>query len=318
MSRYVKVSAIGARPPALDHELPPQAVADEMSRHLVNEINQVLPDQPDLIVLPEMCDLPANYEYTAPIGQNYFRKRGDSILALLADLARQHHCYITCPAVRTLPDGNFRNSIQLIDRQGEVCAIYDKVHPTLWELDSCIYPGQKAVVAECDFGRVGLAICFDLNFDEFRLQYVQARPDMIAFCSMYHGGLMQNYWAYSCRAHFAGAITGTGGYIHSPVGEPIACSTNYFNYATATVNLDCRQMHTDYNMEALSAMRKKYGPQVKVSDPGYLASVLISSESDEVSIDQMVQEFGIELLDDYFTRARARQTEARNRASANI
>jgi predicted amidohydrolase len=311
MARYTKMSAIGARPPSLDHGLPPRAVADEMTRHLLFELGHVLPDRPDLIVLPEMCDLPANYNYADEHGQTYFRQRGDRIAQTLADVAREHACYITYPAVRPLPDGTFRNSIQLIDRRGDVAAVYDKYHPTLWELDGCIEPGTQAVVAECDFGRVGLAICFDLNFDELRLQYIRARPDLIIFSSMYHGGLMQNYWAYSCRAHFAGAITGTGGYIHSPLGEPLARSTNYFHYATATVNLDCCVAHVDYNLEGLTALRAKYGSKVKVFDPGYLGALLISSETDEFSALQMAQEFDIELLDDYFTRALARQAARR-------
>lgn len=311
MSRYVKISAIGARPPSLDLGMSPHAAAGEMINHLVTEVRQVLPDRPDLVVLPEMCDLPANYNYANQHGQTYFRERGERVLEALAAVAREHACYITYPAVRLLPDGTFRNSTHLIDRHGSITAIYDKYHPTLWELDGCILPGTQAVVTECDFGRVGFAICFDLNFDELRLQYVRARPDLILFSSMYHGGLMQNYWAYSCRAHFAGAITGTGGYIHSPVGEPLATSTNYFNYATTTVNLDCRLAHLDYNLEGLTAMRAKYGPKVKVFDPGYLAAVLISSETEEFTVEQVLKEFDIEQLDDYFTRALARQVAQR-------
>jgi len=49
--------------------------------------------------------------------------------------------------------------------------------------------GKEAPVFECDFGRVACAICFDLNFDELRLKIAKARPDLILFCSMYHGGL---------------------------------------------------------------------------------------------------------------------------------
>ena len=89
---------------------------------------------------------------------------------------------------------------------------------------------------QCDFGRVVCAICFDLNFDELRLRYVQARPDLILFSSMYHGGLMQNYWAYSCRSHFIGAINGLQCTVISPLGELLAASTNYFHHITTTVN----------------------------------------------------------------------------------
>ena len=316
MARYVTLSAVGALPPTVATTTDASDVVDIMSRHLAAQVEQVLPDQPDLIVLPEVCDLPANFDLTSEATLvTYLGARGERVLRVLAQLARDHHCYITYPAARRLPDGTWRNSIQLIDRHGDVAGVYDKHHPTIWENEAGILSGACPVVAECDFGRVGFAICFDLNFDALRAQYAQARPDVIAFCSMYHGGLMQSYWAYSCRTHFVGAISGScgSGHILSPLGETVAASTNYFNYVTTRINLDCRLAHLDYNWDRLRAMRAKYGPRVKVTDPGYLGSVLISSETDELSVEDLIAEFQLELLDDYVARAldgQARHREA--------
>lgn len=120
---------------------------------------------------------------------------------------------------------------------------------------------------------------------------------------MYHGGLMQNYWAYSCRAHFAGAVCGLPCNVISPVGENLANSTNYTHYLTQSVNLDCKVVHLDFNGEKLRAAKQKYGPKFKISDPGYLGAILISSESEEFTIDDIIKEFEIEILDDYFTRS---------------
>ena len=85
----------------------------------------------------------------------------------------------------------------------------------------------------------------------------------------------------------------------------IASSTNYFDYAIAIVNLDCRLVHLDYNWDRLKAMKKKYGPDVKITDPGYLGAVLVSSEHETINVDEMIKEFQIELLDDYFKRSAA-------------
>ena len=74
---------------------------------------------------------------------------------------------------------------------------------------------------------------------------------------------------------------------------------------TATVNLDYCQAHLDYNWEKLTALKAKYGPGVTITDPGYLGSVLITSETNAASAKAMAREFKIELLDDYFTRALA-------------
>ena len=313
MARYITISAIGARAPAVDPNTPPHEAVDAIVAHLQSEIEAVLPDRPDLVVLPEVCDIPANYDLCGDaVLVSLLNARGDRALAALAELARRQRCYITYPAVRRLPDGTLRNSIQLIDRQGDVACAYDKYHPTLWELDAGILPGSRAVTVDCDFGRLGFAICFDLNFDEIRSLYVQARPDVLVFSSMYHGGLMQAYWAYTCRSHFAAAISGTGSaHILSPVGAPVASSTNYFHCATARVNLDCAVAHLDFNWERLAEMRARHGPKVRIADPGFLGSVLISSETDEFGAGDLAREFGIELLDDYFARALSAQSARR-------
>jgi len=71
------------------------------------------------------------------------------------------------------------------------------------------------------------------------------------------------------------------------------------------VNLDCKLAHLDYNWERLRKLKAKYGPKVTISDPGCLGSILISSEHETVGVDEMIKEFEIELLDDYFARALA-------------
>ena len=73
----------------------------------------------------------------------------------------------------------------------------------------------------------------------------------------------------------------------------------------ATVNLDRRLAHLDGNWEKLRALKKKYGDAVSVKDPGQLGAVLITSDDDSITVDQMVKEFEIELLDDFFDRSRA-------------
>jgi len=198
-----------------------------------------------------------------------------------------------------------RNSITLLGRNGEVVAIYDKNHPTIGEIENGILPGTEAVVAECDFGRVGFAICFDLNFPELRAKYVPKKPDLMVFCSMYHGGLVQAYWAYDCRSYFVGAICRRcPSEIRDPHGRVIASTTNYFDYAIATVNLDFCLAHLDYNWGRLARLRKKYGPKVTVSDPGLWGFVSITSWVPDRSAEDLAREFEIELLDDYFNRAR--------------
>jgi len=302
---FITIATIGSSPATISANAKPQDVVDRMIGHWRRKFAQVLPDKPDLIVVPEACDRPSGFNSKKL--NEYYDIRKDQIRQFFAKTARENHCYIVYSAYRHMPDGTGRNSSVLIDRQGHVAGIYNKNHPTIGEIDKGIVCSQEAPVIECDFGRVAMAICFDLNFDEIRLKYVKAKPDLILFSSMYHGGLMQGYWAYSCRSHFVGAIAGRGtrSEIRNPLGEVVASNTNYFDFAVAKVNLDCELVHLDFNWERLRKVKAKYGPKVKISDPGCLGAVLISSEHETISVDDMIEEFDIELLDDYFVRSLA-------------
>ena len=298
---HVKIATIGPRSISVGSSTPSQKAVKKVIAHWRNQFAQVLPDKPDLIVVPEACDRPSDLSQEMLL--EYYKVRKDQVQNFFARIARENYCYMVYSAYRLMPDGSKRNSIVLIDRQGKILGIYNKNHPTIDEIEKGGKCGREAPVYETDFGRVAFAICFDLNFDELRLQYAQAKPDLIVFSSVYHGGLMQAYWAYSCRCHFVSAVEGLPCEIRNPLGQVVGSNTNYFNYAVATVNLDCTLAHLDYNWSRLSSLKAKYGPKVSITDPGFLGSVLISSEDDKITVSEMVKEFNIELLDDYFARA---------------
>lgn len=295
-SNYVTVATIGGEP-SISRDQAPQKIVDQVIAFWGREFKQVLPDKPDLIVLPEVCDL-------ASTGLEYRKVRKNQIHDYFASVAKANHCYIAYGTLRDEKDGTIRNSCIMIGRNGEIAGIYDKNFPTIYEMEANIMPGKTAPVFELDFGRIGMAICFDLNYDELRTQYAAQKPDLIIFSSVYHGGLAQNVWAYSCRSHFVGSVRANPSQIRNPLGEVVASSSNYQDYVVTRINLDCELVHLDYNRGRLNALKEKYGQRVTISDPGYLGCVLVTSEDKNVTVDKMIKEFEIELLDDYFNRSR--------------
>jgi len=304
MANYVKISSLGPAPCVIDASVSAEDAVGKMIAHWRRMLDLVLPDKPDLIVMPEACDRPSKAYYPTDKRMEYYRVRGNRIRDFFASIAAEHHCYIVYPCHMQAEDGSWRNTAQMIDRQGRVIGAYHKNHlvPAEYDANGILY-GKEAPVFECDFGRVVCAICFDLNFDALRLQYVREKPDLIVFPSMYHGALMQNYWAYSCRSHFVGAVAGLPCSIISPLGEVVASSTNYYPYITATVNLDCKVLHIDENGKQFAAIKRKHGPKVTIHDPGLLGSILLSSETEEFTAQDVIAEYGLEPLDDYFSRA---------------
>ena len=258
-ANYVKVATIGTLVPAQDKTQGWQYVVEQSIKYWEKELEQVLPFKPDLIVLPEACDQPEGL--TLEERFEYSRARKNQIQDFFASVAKEHNCYIVFGTKRELNDNTWRNSSIILNRKGEIAGIYDKNFPTIGELESGIIAGNETPVFECDFGTVACAICFDLNFVELRDKYATKKPDIILFSSVYHGGQMQANWAYTCRAFFVGAISTdrVTSEIRDPQGDILATSTNYFDYAVTTINLDTQIAHLDYNWEKLKMLKKNTG-----------------------------------------------------------
>lgn len=300
-AKRITVSLLGPRP-LYGVNLHGQAAVDHMIRHWEQELAWVLPDKPDLIVIPENCDLYPSH--TIAEQKAYYDIRGDQIRDFFRRIAKANHCYVVYAAGRKMDDRSYRNSAQLIDRNGEIVGIYHKNHPVPHETtESGVLCGKDAPVFQTDFGRVALAICFDLNFHELLEKYAAQRPDLIIFSSMYHGGLMQDYWAYHCRSYFVGAVAGDECTVVNPLGRKIANSTNYYHHVTTTINLDGKVVHLDENWGKIQAAKLRYGQGLTVFDPGHVGAVLLTSEMPDRSAGDIIREFGIETWDEYYARS---------------
>lgn len=300
----ITVATIGSLPPTNLFE---RDSSEKTINNIINfwekELAQVLPYSPDLIVLPEMCDRPLGL--TLEERDIYYTNRGTRIEDYFTSVAKKNNCYIAFNT-RNYTDKSVYNTTYIIGRKGELVGVYNKNFPTIGEMKNGIKPAVTVPVFECDFGRVTCAVCFDLNFDELRKRHAELKPDIILFSSMYHGGLVQNYWAYSAESFFVsscGPVKLTSE-ILNPLGEIISTSTNYFNYAVKEINLDYEVVHLDNNWTKLRALKEKYKNRVSIHDPGKLGVVLVTSEDNRVSAQEMLKEFDIMNVSSYFNESR--------------
>ncbi|KAF0205986.1 MAG: hypothetical protein FD173_576 [Gallionellaceae bacterium] len=97
------------------------------------------------------------------------------IQSFLSETARKHQIWLvggSIPLVADAPN-KVRNSCLVYNELGEQVARYDKIHLFNLELGNeqyqeadTIEPGNQVVVVDSPFGRIGLAICYDLRFPE--------------------------------------------------------------------------------------------------------------------------------------------------------
>jgi len=265
---------------------------------------KVLPDKPDLIVMPECSNRPAE---VLPLEKRfeYYDFSADRTLEFIANVAKENNTNIVCSQARKL-DGKWYNTSTVFGRDGKELGVYSKNYLVLTEhTEERMTYCDQAELIETDFGKIACVICFDLNFDDLREKYRKLEPDLIVFSSMYHGGGQQIIWPWLCRCHFVGSMTGRTipAEIRNPFGEILHSTTNYFDYVCGNVNLDCQIVHLDFNWEKLDALKQKYGSEVNIYDPGQYGCILVTSNSQSFTSGQMLEEFDIDNYDTYLQKS---------------
>ena len=93
----------------------------------------------------------------------------------MAELARQHGVWLIGGTLPLVSDDAAKviNTTLVYDPQGQPASRYDKIHlfgfskgAEHYDEARTIVPGASVVVFDAPFGRVGLAICYDLRFPE--------------------------------------------------------------------------------------------------------------------------------------------------------
>jgi predicted amidohydrolase len=222
--------------------------------------------------------------------------------------ARRHRMYVVWPRAEYDPARGLRNTAILVDRDGEVVGRYDKMFPTVGEIEKGIIPGTDAPCFETDFGRVGLLICFDLNFREVHEALARGKPDLVVFPSMYRGGLQARALAYELGAFVVTAVSSELGLILDRCGLVLKEST-YEALAVAPINTNSVALHMDFNWGKMDAMLAKYGSDLTFDYHTREAFYTIAYAGDR-DIAELVREFGLESAADYYARSRRARAEA--------
>jgi len=294
MARNITVSSISFRGVGAgdDHK---RRTLDQAARM----VDLAALDTPDLIVLPE------TFHATGLGEADWFAaaERADGpTLDMMSAKARQHGCYVTCPMIERRRSGTYNTCI-LIDPRGQAVCRYDKIHPTIGEMTLGIRPGKRPVVAETAFGRLGFAICFDLNWRSLGQAYKRLGADLMVFVSMFRGGLQTQIWAFDFQCYFVSAVPAEQSVVVDPLGRVLASSSDYAHIQTRRLNLDYQVLHIDYNVERVDAVKRKYGPAVEIETASPEAMYLLTSHHPRRSAEQIVREFKLETVDAYFARA---------------
>ena len=130
-------------------------------------------------------------------------------LARLRALARELGIFLHIGSLAIkLDETHVANRSYVIDPEGRVAARYDKLH--MFDVDlpggesyresQYFRPGEKAVVADLPFGRLGLSICYDLRFPALYRALASAGAEFIAVPSAFTKQTGEAHWLVLIRA----------------------------------------------------------------------------------------------------------------------
>lgn len=129
------------------------------------------------------------------------------IQSFLADAARRHKVWLvggTVPLECPEPDKVW-NACLVYDDAGQRVARYDKIHlfgfdngKERYEESRSILAGNKPVVFDSPFGRIGLSICYDLRFPELYRSF--GKVDVIFVPASFTAVTGEAHWEQLLRA----------------------------------------------------------------------------------------------------------------------
>jgi predicted amidohydrolase len=173
----------------------------------------------ELVLLPENVSMLE--PDTALWREKALAEEGHPALNAFRALARDEDLWLLIGSLAIrVGDGKVANRSILLDNQGRIVARYDKIHLFDVDLDGgesyreseSIAPGDRAVIADTPWGRLGMSVCYDLRFPHLYRSLAKAGADFLSIPAAFTRTTGRAHWHVLQRAR---AIE-TGCYVFAP------------------------------------------------------------------------------------------------------
>lgn len=254
--------------------------------HFIFERLQIaLASAPDLVVLPEACWC---YGLDWRKWTDEAEPRTSPRVRAMAALARRHRCYVALPILERRGRKIF-NTLLLLDRRGRIVWHYDKMFLTATERRLGFSAGRRPRPYRADFGRIGAAICFDLNFLELAHAWEREQVDVMLFSSMFRGGPLLATWALITQAYVVSATADEGSQVVDPLGRSLGRTSFYNPVLIRDLPRDYAVFHIDFNSERWPALRSRYGARLHLEIESEVARFILESRDPKLTVARIVQ-----------------------------
>jgi beta-ureidopropionase len=280
---------------------------DEALKQILGRMEQVSGARPDLVCLPEVFNSrltprPTSAQAAEPLD-------GPTISAM-AKFAQAKRCYVVAPITREY-EGKLFNTAVLLDRSGAVAGMYDKIHPTEPEMKGGITPGRTAAVFDTDFGKLGVQICFDLNWSDGWQALKDGGAELVVWPSAYPGGFPLRAIAWTHGYPIVTSTWTSPSALLDVDGHMLAQSGTWEPWISVPFCLDRDLFHLDFHQQKVRDIEKAYGRDVTVRWCHDENAFVLENRIPGRTLADLTAEFGLLPLDAYIARATKAQAQAR-------
>jgi predicted amidohydrolase len=279
---------------------------DSCIKQVLGRMEQFSGARPDLICLPEAVNSRLNPR--PPSAQSAEPLDGPTITQLSA-FAKAKQCYIVAP-IHLSREGKRFNSAVLLDRKGEVAGVYDKMHPTERELEGGITPGKSAPVFQTDFGRLGVQICFDIDWPDGWRMLGDGGAELVVWPAAYPGGFPLQAFAWTHRYAIVTSSVTAPSVLYDVDGHPLHKSGTWEPWISVPFCLDRGVFHFDFNQQKVRKLEKAYARDITVRWAHDENAFVLESRIPGRTLADVCAEFGLVPLGEYIARAGKAQAKA--------
>jgi len=295
MSRKVRICTISMN--SLIHG--DRSSREDRLREAEEKMKRGALDAPDLFLFPEvflMNDTADGWADPANMDEE-----GNETYRRLGAAARKYDAYIVAPLL-TREEGRVFNSAVIFDRRGEAVFTYHKTFPTPTEIEKGVSPGGRTQPCfDADFGRVGVAICYDLNFQPLFKHYYEQGMELLLFPSYFPGGLLLQSWAYLYMFHAVSShAQGHESAFVNNLGHVVARANMFAQALTHEFELDSAVLPYWGNHEAVGKAKEKYGAELEAEIHRAEGDVILRYRGEQTTAGEILREFGIRTRSEFY------------------
>lgn len=250
----------------------------------------------DLAVLPEVA---VNGGLQGNAAEVSFSLKGP-VLAAMGEVARRNGTYLVVPMflAEEADEEAYSNAAVLLDRHGEVAGIYRKVHPVAArgssDLEGGVTPGDDFPVFECDFGILGMQICFDVGFPTGWEVLGRKEAEIVAWPTQSPQTVLPSQYAFAHGYYVVSSTWRNNASLFAPTGLRAAWIEQPDRVLVSQIDLSYALLPWQPPLRNGKVLSEKYGDRV-----GYCYSEaedggIFWSNDPRTPIGEMVRELDLE------------------------